>query len=262
MLLLKRILDENPDLRIDLVGRYLRTIYNLIIIHISRNEFRSAFKLIEELRELNKVEGYNSVDMQVRVFRATDMAELIIYDKLGEYQKALDVIDGIIDKLELYKGKLNKEYLISFYLKFAFTYFGAGDYNKALFWLNKILNDNEQTLRQDLYSYARLFNLIVHFELKNYELIDYLVKSTQRFLSKRNRDFVLEKAFISYIRKINKYSNSERLTDVFMEFRNEMEILFKEPENKIMLTYFDYLSWLDSKIDQSSFSLAVQNRNI
>ena len=49
----KRILDENPDLRIDLVGRYLRTIYNLIIIHISRNEFRSAFKLIEELRELN-----------------------------------------------------------------------------------------------------------------------------------------------------------------------------------------------------------------
>ena len=258
----KRILDENPDLRKDLIPRYLRTIYNLIIIHIGRNEFRSAFKLIEELRALNKTEGYNSVDIQVRVFRATDMAELIIYDKLGEYQKALDIINNIKDKLELYKGKLNKEYLISFYLKFAFTYFGAGDYNKALFWLNKILNDNEQTLRQDLYSYARLFNLIVHFELKNYELIDYLVKSTQRFLSKRKRDYLLEKTFISYIRKINKYSNSEKLSDVFIEFRQEMERLFKEPENRIMLNYFDYLSWLDSKIDQTSFSLAVQNRNI
>ena len=107
-----------------------------------------------------------------------------------------------------------------------------------------------------------MFNLVVHFELKNYELIDYLVKSTQRFLSKRNRDYLLEKTFISYIRKINKYSNSEKLNDVFIEFRQEMESLFKEPENRIMLNYFDYLSWLDSKIDQTSFSLAVQNRNI
>jgi len=258
----KRILDENPDLRKDLVRRYLRTIYNLIIIHIGRSEFRSAFKLIEELRNLGGKPGYSSADAQVRIFRSTYMAELNIYDKLGEHAKAIEIIQVVIEKMELYKGKLNKEYLITFYLKFAFIYFGDGQYNKALFWLNKILNDNEQALRQDLYSYARLFNLIVHFELKNYDLIDYLVKSTQRFLSKRKRDFDFEIAFIGYVRKINKYTNSEKLNDVYIEFREELEHLYKEPENRVMLSYFDYLSWLDSKINEVSFSQAIQNRYI
>jgi tetratricopeptide (TPR) repeat protein len=258
----KRILDENPDLRKDLTRRYLRTIYNIIIIHISRSEFRSAFKLIEELRALEDKPGYNSADARVRIFRSTYMAELNIYDKLGEHEKAIEVVQEVVEKMDSFKGKLNKEYLITFYLKFAFIYFGAGEYNKALFWLNKILNDNESSLRQDLYSYARIFNLVVHFELKNYDLIDYLIKSTQRFLIKRKRDYEFEKIFIAYVRKINKYSNSEKLIDVYKEFRQELEQLYKDPENMVMLAYFDYLSWLDSKINQVSFSEAIQNRHI
>lgn len=258
----KRILDDTPDLRKDLARRYLRTIDNLIIIHIGRSEFRSTFKLIEELRNLGKKPGYNSVDVLVRIFRSTYMAELNIYDKLGEHSKAIEIIDVVVEKMEFYKGKLNKEYLITFYLKFAFIYFGAGEYNKSLFWLNKILNDNEKLLRQDLYSYARLFNLIVHFELKNYDLIDYLVKSTQRFLIKRKRDFDFEKTFIAYVRKINKYSNSEKLIDIYKEFREELEQLYLLPKNRVMHSYFDYLSWLDSKINDVSFSQAIQNRYI
>jgi hypothetical protein len=258
----KRILDENPDLRKDLARRYLRTIYNIIIIHTGRSEFRSAFKLIEELRALGGKSGYNSEDARVRIFRSTYMAELNIYDKLGEHEKAIEIIQQVVDKMESFKGKLNKEYLITFYLKFAFIYFGDGQYNKALFWLNKILNDNESALRQDLYSYARIFNLIVHFELKNYDLIDYLIKSTLRFLNKRNRDYEFEKTFITYVRKINKYSNNEGLIDVYKDFRQELEQLYKDPENRVMLSYFDYLSWLDSKINQVSFSDAIQNRYI
>jgi len=258
----KMILDDNPVLKKDLPRRYVRTIFNLILILIERSELRSAFKLINNLRELENEEGFNSLDIRVRIFKATYMAELNIYDKLGEYNKALEIVDKVQEMLEVYKDKINKEQLISFYLKFAFIYFGTGQYNKSLFWLNKILNDNENLLRQDLYSYARLFNLVVHYELGNYDLIEYLVKSTLRYLNKKNRDFLLEKTLISYIRKLSKNLSDEKRLHLFKECRNEVEVLFDEEDNRFMLNYFDFICWLDSKIYNVEFAEVVKNVNV
>lgn len=258
----KTILDNNPSLRGDLIKRYVRTIYNLIKIHIERKEFRSAFKLITELRELEGNDKYTSVDIKIRIFRATNMAELDIYDKLGEYEKSLELIESIEGRLKFFENNTNKEHLIAFYLKFSVLYIGINDLNKALFWVNKILNDNEKLLRQDLYAYARLINIIIHFELGNFDLIEYLVKSTQRFLNKKKRDFELEKLILSSIRKLSKITNQEKQKDTYITFRNKLEDLFKIPENKILLNYFDFLSWVDSKIDNCSLSEAVQRRHI
>lgn len=258
----KKILDDNPALKQDLIKRYVRTIYNLIKIHIDRKEFRSAFKLIEELRSYDKSDKHNSIDIQTRIFRASYIAELDIYDKLGEYQEGLKLIDIIEEKLTFYESKSTKEDLIAFYLKFSVIFIGAGEFNKSLFWINKILNDNEKVLRQDLYAYARIINLIVHLELENYDLVEYLIKSTQRFLNKKKRDFELEKTIISYIRKLSKVTNTEKQKEIYIEFRLRLEELFKDPNNQILLNYFDFLSWVDSKIDSVSLSEAVQKRNI
>ena len=85
---------------------------------------------------------------------------------------------------------------VEFYFGLALAHFGADKHNKALFWLNKVLNDTEQTLRQDIFTYARLFNLVVHYELANYDLLEYIVRSTQRFLSKRHRAHQVENLLV------------------------------------------------------------------
>jgi len=258
----KQILDDNPVLKRDLIKRYVRTIYNLIKIHIDRKEFRSAFKLIKSLREYAENDKQTSIDIQTRIFRASYMAELNIFDKLGEYEEGEKTIKKIEDKLSFFENKFNKELLITFYLKFSVIYIGVGDYNRSLFWINKILNDNEKLLRQDLYAYARLINLIVHYELQNFDLIEYLIKSTQRFLNKKNRDFELEKVIIQNIRKLSKVSNSDKQEEIYRAFRSKLEEMFKDPNNRILLKYFDFLSWVDSKIDSISLSEAVQRRHI
>ena len=117
-------------------------------------------------------------------------------------------------------------------------------------------------MRQDLYSYARLINLIVHFELGNLDLIEYLIKSTQRFLNKKNRDFELETVIISFIKKLSKVSEKEKQHEIFIQLRDKLEELFKDQDNRILFNYFDFLSWVDAKIENISFSKAVQIRHI
>jgi hypothetical protein len=116
--------------------------------------------------------------------------------------------------------------------------------------LNKVLNDNESTLRQDIYSYARLFNLVIHYELGNYDLLEYITKSTQRYLSKRQRDYLLEKLVIDYMRKLIRTTNADDRAAIFMRFKEELEPMVLGLEDRIVLKYFDFIKWIDSKVKE------------
>jgi hypothetical protein len=110
-----------------------------------------------------------------------------------------------------------------------------------------VLNDNENTLRQDLYSYARLFNLAIHFELGNYDLLEYTIKSTFRYLQKRERDFPMEKVIIDNFKKIIKNQSESERKNNFKLFHQQLLELKAEPENEIVFKYFDFEKWTAAK---------------
>ena len=160
--------------------------------------------------------------------------------------------------MEAYEGKMHKEQELTFFYQIAYAYFGAGLYNKALFWINKVLNDNENTLRQDIYSYARLFNLVIHFELGNMDLLEYITKSTHRYLSKRQRDYTMEKLIIDSMRKLIRAGNVIDRKDVFIKFREDLELMMENPEHRVVIKYFDFIKWVDSKIENASFADTIK----
>ncbi len=139
-------------------------------------------------------------------------------------------------------------------------HFGAGEVNKSLFWLNKVLNDPEPTLRQDIFAYARLFNLVVHYELGNFDLLEYIVRSTQRFLSKRHRALEVENALIDHIKKLARAQQPQLKRDLFKSLHDELVRLFKDPNQSLVLKYFDFLSWTQAKIEGISYGEVMKAR--
>lgn len=243
-----QILDEHTHLRADLSKRYIRTLANSITCLTSLGRYEDARKLVAVIREFQGEDGFEHTDVQLSIFKSTVMAELEICRQSGDFEKGIRDAEESMKKLTEYQGRLHKEQELTFFYQYAYIYFGAGQYSKALFWINKVLNDNENTLRQDIYSYARLFNLAIHFELGNYDLLEYTIKSTVRYLQKRERDFPMEKVIIEYFKRIIKSQPSADRKKIFESFRNEMEELLKEPENEVVLKYFDFIHWIDKKI--------------
>ncbi|MCG7859613.1 hypothetical protein MD537_21730, partial [Flavihumibacter sediminis] len=82
----------------------------------------------------------------------------------------------------------------------ACLYFGSGDNEKAIDYLQKIINW-KLDLRTDLQCYARLLHLIAHYELGNFDLLEYLVKSVYRFMAKMGSLSIVEEEMFSFIRK-------------------------------------------------------------
>ena len=250
----REILDDNPMVRKDLAKRYVRTLSNLLYCYIENGNYDKSFETIAALRVLPKEKGFNSVDIQVRIFTSTYIAELLIHDQMGEYTKSVEIVDNIVEGIEKFGDKINKEQEIVFYYNLAYTFFGAQEYNKALFWINKVMNDNEQYLRQDIYSFARLFNLVIHYELGNHDLLEYIIKSTSRYLTKRQKTYAVESLLLKYLRKLSRISDDVDTRDTFLKLQSELDEGFKDPQELVIQEYFDFRNWVKSKIDGVSFS--------
>jgi hypothetical protein len=135
-----------------------------------------------------------------------------------------------------------------------------GDYENSLKWLNKILSKNQNEVRPDLLSFAHILNLILHFELDNIVLLEYIVKSTYRFLYKRKKLYKVEHAVLNFIRSSYGITSKEKLKENFMELYRNLKEITKDPYEKIALEYFDLLSWLESKIENKKFADVVKRK--
>jgi tetratricopeptide (TPR) repeat protein len=254
----REILDDNPMIKIDTGRRYVMTLFHLLRAHIDSGEYNQAKSLIEDIRKLQTKKGFNSIDIAVRIFANSYNQELVLLHSLGDFQKSIELIPTIESNQELYKGKLSKEMEVLLTYNKAYSYFGVGDYKKALFYLNEVLNDNEQNLRQDIYSFARLFNLVIHYELGNYDFLDYIIKSTNRYLSKQDRDFAIENAYIKHIRKLAKTPTSFNRSEIFEKMYEDISILLEDHHERAVLEYFNISAWVRSKIKKISFEEAVR----
>ncbi|MEO8069297.1 MAG: hypothetical protein ABI599_16485 [Flavobacteriales bacterium] len=254
----KSILDSHPHLRVDLAKRYVRTLQYIILGQIELEDFRSARENIKLMRSLKENEGFTGMDIIVQTFTASYVSELRLFDCMGEHGKAVELVPAVLQGMEELGTRLNKEYEIEFWYDLAVVHFGAGEVNKSLFWLNKVLNDPEPTLRQDIFAYARLFNLVVHYELGNFDLLEYIVRSTHRFLSKRHRALEVENALIDHIKKLARATQPNAKRDLFISLRDELLRLFKDPNQSLVLKYFDFLGWTRAKIEGIPFSDAVR----
>lgn len=257
----KDLLDEHPHLRKDLGKRYLRSLINIIMGYLNKKNFKKAKELTEELETIQSKPGFNTLDIQFMVFSAQYIAKLVLLIRTGEFEEGVKLIPQISEELESDR-KVNKEQKLIFYYIISYIYFGAERYKEALQWINKVLNDNENTLRQDIYSYARIFNLVIHYELGNYDLLEYIIKSTNRYLNKKDREYKIETLLIEYIKRFSKLPEGDQKQKLYIELREELDEHFKESSERVILEYFDFKAWILAKIDGVGFREMVIRRNI
>ncbi len=258
----REILDGNPLIKQDSGQRYVMTLFHLLRCYIDNKEFEMAENLIRDIRALPDRKGFNSVDISVRIFGNVSSQEMVLLHAKGEFQKCVEMIPAIEKEQKSYGEKISKEMELVLTYNKACSYFGIGEYKKALQYLNEVLNDNEQNLRQDIYSFARLFNLVIHYELENYDFLDYVVKSTNRYLSKHDRDYQIENTCIKHIRKLSKTHTNVNQLEIFEKMNEEIKDLLENHNERAILEYFNVSAWIYSKLNKVSFAEAVSSVNV
>lgn len=256
----RAILDKNKPLRKDLPKRYIRTLANMLNLEIEMGKIDKAIETIRDMRAMGKQAAFASEGIALMIYKAAFRSEMRIYERTGQYDKAIEVVEEVVKWMDNNEGRINKEQELLFHNTISTVYFGAGRYKESLHWLNRVLNDNETHLRQDVYGYARLFNLVVHYELGNYELLNYIIKSTYRYLSKRRRDHELEMVIINFMKQLAKKPGPAEEAAIFRDFSEELNRQLATDRDRILIDFFDFNTWIQSHIDNVPFQLAKKRQ--
>lgn len=244
----KQILDQNPKIKLDLGKHYVLTLFHLMRCYIDERDFARAQKMLDEVKSLNGKKGFNSLDLTLKILNISVIDQMNLYNLQGRFSDALEVYETRENEKNKIFEKSSKEQQIKFLFNAAYTLFGVGEYKKALKLLNDILNDNEQKLRQDLYSFARILNLLIHFELENFEFLEYSSNSAIRYLNKIKRDYDIEKVFVKQMRKLARTATKLESIPIYEETLIQMQELLKDESERVILDYIDVESWLKAKI--------------
>jgi hypothetical protein len=114
-------------------------------------------------------------------------------------------------------------------------------------------------LRNDLQCYARLLHLIAHYELGNYNLLEYLTKSVYRFMAKMQNLSVVEEAIFRFLRQAFHLS-ARQLKPAFEALLNQLKSLQKNPFEMRAFAYLDIVSWLESKVHNVPIQTILKNK--
>ena len=131
----------------------------------------------------------------------------------------------------------------------------------ALKWLNRIINSEDQDIREDVHSFSRILNLIIHYELGNNDVIEYYLRSTYRFLLKKHDLHLYQQYILDFIRNLSKDTRTS-LRDRFVSLRTKMITLSESKYDKRPFVYFDIISWLDSKIENKTVGEVIKEKSV
>lgn len=241
------IFHQEPDMIQVETSHYIRGLHNLVSAHFDlRNydKFEQMLRFFEKFAESDTVR--NNENNKILVFVYLYTAEINGHFMKGTFDEGVKLVPTIIEKLKEYSLYLDTHRVLVFYYKIASLYFGSGDYDNTVTYLTRIINW-KINLRNDLQCYARLLHLIAHYELGNYELLEYLTKSVYRFMAKMENLSGVEEEIFLFLRK----SFNLKPKELKPEFEKLLAKLKKIEASKFesrAFAYLDIISWLESKI--------------
>ncbi|MEQ9422847.1 MAG: hypothetical protein RJQ09_00410 [Cyclobacteriaceae bacterium] len=228
---------------------YIKGLHNLQLALFNTRSYLKHNQVLEDLMSLSKSTDYNFTENnRVLLFLYTNLAWIDKHFLEGTFSIGLTFLPEFNKELKRLSGKLDYHWLLLFYYKIACLYFGSGDNKNAITYLNKIINFKDQNLREDLHCFARILNLIAHFEIGNEDLVDYQVKSVYRFLAKMDNLQSMQLEIFKFLRKLPKVMPSE-IKKEFEKLKNKLIQISQDPMERRPFLYLDIISWLESKIE-------------
>jgi len=222
-----------------------------------KSNFKKYLSLLEETIQDEKFPVNDNIASLSFLYVYNNKLNLHILE--GTFAESEYLIPEILEKIKIHSEHLDEHHEMLFFYKIASIYFGSEKYNECILYLDKIINNKNLSMREDLMCFARLLSLIAHYELgKDYYLENHL-KNTYKFLIKMNDLHEVQKEIIKFLRNLNNLYPAD-IKKEFIKMRLRFIELEKNTYEKRAFLYLDIISWLESKIENRKIADIIKEK--
>jgi hypothetical protein len=251
--------EEQPLMKRVETGHYIKGLHNLLNslfdlrIHDKFNEILGRF---EEFAKNERVQDNENFRTQSFLYIA--QAKINRHFLSGTFKEGLKLVPEIEEKLNEYSLFIDPHRAMVLNYKIAVMYFGSGDFDTSIDYLQKIINDNVG-LRYDLQCYARLLHLLAHYELGSFELVEYLSRSVYRFMAKMQNLTELEEEILRFLRRSFQVSPDKQKGELD-KFLHRIKRFEQARLQTRVFVYIDIISWVESKVYRKELSAIIAEK--
>ncbi len=239
----------------------LSVLSNLIYVHVRLGRYDRAFELLEHFRTLPaEWQMPENEDLDLKLFCTSTSLELTIHCQMGAFDKAMEMMSPVERGLAEHGERLGAVRKAGFFYQLAYAHFGAGNYDKALRWTHRLLNDVRIDESAEIVCFGRLLNLLAHIENGRDDMLPYALRSTERYLETRGRSHRFEPIFLDMVHGIMRSRNRSSIGKVYREFMEKLAPLEADPMEHVVFDHLDPIAWAESKITGRPFAELVKER--
>jgi hypothetical protein len=241
------LFDEQPVMIEVETGHYIKGMHTLLNAFFDLRyfeKFESVLKKFEQFGKSAIARRHDNFRTHTSIY--INSAKINQHLMKGSFAEGLKLVPSIEKNLEEYSLFVDRHRILVFNYKIATLYFGAGKYETAIDYLQRIIN-GPLDLRIDLQCYARLLHLMAHYELGNYTIIESLIKSVYRFMAKMKNLTVVEEEMFRFLRQSFDVP-ANKIRPELEKFLNKIKHLEKNRLETRSFAYLDIISWVESKV--------------
>jgi len=213
------------------------------------NLFAQITPLLHTISNYNFINERNLKQREILFF----LVENKKLHKLYDYEQIEILYTQIKDQVDVWIDQIIPEWKSLFLGSFAISAFVIGKRREALYYLNRYEYSYTKSFRKEIVSFFYLFSIFIAYEIDDHDIFEITYqKSYMHFYQHKEHKQLFEKIVKNLRRAYLGPSTEEEV--IFIEILKEMETLRKKKSNQIIFSYFDFLSWLQAKIQQQSYT--------
>ena len=213
--------------------------------------------LIELEQYRHKNYGKLNHNSQIVSFQYVHNGRMNLHFLKGTFQEGLKNISSTIKRIKRYSRKLDYHKVMVIYYKVAWMYIGAEEPDKALSYLDYIIDLTDKSLREDIQCYARIMKLMALFDMQEYNQILRYGKDFQKFYDKLKHP---NRVQLTVLQMLEKLANAPIFSqkDILRECFEKLKLLKENNFEKRAFIYLDVLPWISSKVERRSIGESVR----
>jgi hypothetical protein len=254
------LFELEPIMKINDTSLYLKGVHNLLnALYMTLDHNRLSKILDNTEKYISKHTEVFDENTRALAFHHIYTAKINKHFLEGSFTEGVKLVPIIEEQLRELARTLDEHRILIFYYKIACLYFGSGNFDKTIDYLNKIINLKSGSLRTDIQCFARMLHLICHYEKGHFALLEYLTKSVYRFLLKHGDMSDVMQEIMKFLKK-SLYIKQKDLKLEFHELKLRLETISKDPFERRSFVYLDIISWLESKVEGKSVEIISKKK--
>jgi hypothetical protein len=212
----------------------------------------AAAQFANELREFRSFEPpYHSIhydQVKANIFVQSYMIELSQLLNSKQFATAGKLLPELRTGLKYHQRFISPVATLSLQFISAYTSFSIGDYIGARSAVNDLLNQFDGGIRPDIYNFARLLNLMIHLELRNYSNIKSSYESVDYYFKKNKKLFKTENLILKFFSNPKNYMNYSKKQ--LLELQEQLEKIKELKIEQFALNYIDFFTWITARLEK------------